>query len=377
MVAACYLSLILTSPQSLLSDPTRFPIGVWLQSTANAERYKKAGINVYVGLWEGPKEKDLSALKKAGMPVICDQNKVGLAHIADRTILGWLQQDEPDNAQPIAGGYGPCVPPAKVIERYKTMKSLDPTRPVMLNLGQGVANDEWIGRGNGASLDDYKSYVKGGDIISFDIYPVAGLPKPNSEDYLYMVPKGVDRLRGWVTKTTPSWNCIECTGIDGSKKATPEQVKAEVWMSIIHGSTGLLYFVHQFKPTFKEAALLDDAPMLDMVTKVNRQIQELARVINVGQKGPTIKTISSDPKIPVDVLTKSLDGASYIFSVGMRNGPTSAAFSVPGMKQTAKIEVLGESRIVKANAGSFKDNFKPYDVHLYKVTKMVQTFYKQ
>ena len=369
MVAACYLSLILTRPQSLLSDPTRFPIGVWLQGTANAERYKKAGINVYVGLWEGPKEEDLSALKKAGMPVVCDQNKVGLAHITDPTILGWLQQDEPDNAQPATGGgYGPCVPPAKVIERYKTMKSLDPTRPIMLNLGQGVANDEWIGRGNGASLDDYKAYVKGGDIISFDIYPVAGLPKPNGEDYLYMVPKGVDRLRGWVTKTTPSWNCIECTGIDGSKKATPEQVKAEVWMSIIHGSTGLLYFVHQFKPTFKEAALLDDAPMLDMVTKVNRQVQDLARVINVGQKGPTIKTISSDPKIPVDVLTKSLEGATYIFSVGMRNGPTSAVFSVPGMEKTAKIEVLGESRIVKANSGSFKDNFNPYDVHLYKVT---------
>jgi hypothetical protein len=33
-------------------------------------------------------------------------------------------------------------------------------------------------------------------------------------------------------------------------------------MSLIRGSRGLIYFVHQFKPTFREAALLDDPEML-------------------------------------------------------------------------------------------------------------------
>ena len=83
------------------ADPGYFPIAVWLQSPENARRYQQAGINLYVGLWQGPTEKQLAELKAAGMPVICEQNPVGLAHKADRTIVGWMHGDEPDNAQPV------------------------------------------------------------------------------------------------------------------------------------------------------------------------------------------------------------------------------------------------------------------------------------
>lgn len=76
-----------------------FPIAVWLQNPRNAERFKAAGINLYVGLWKGPTEAQLDALRKAGMPVICAQNEVGLAHRDDPIIVGWMHGDEPDNAQ--------------------------------------------------------------------------------------------------------------------------------------------------------------------------------------------------------------------------------------------------------------------------------------
>jgi len=36
------------------NDPKFFPIGVWLQSPPNAKRYKDVGINVFVGLYQGP-----------------------------------------------------------------------------------------------------------------------------------------------------------------------------------------------------------------------------------------------------------------------------------------------------------------------------------
>ena len=51
-------------------------------------------------------------------------------------------------------------------------------------------------------------------------------------------------------------------------------------MSLVHGSRGLIYFVHQFKPKFNEHALLDDPEMLAAVTAINRQIRELAPVLN-------------------------------------------------------------------------------------------------
>jgi hypothetical protein len=43
-------------------------------------------------------------------------------------------------------------------------------------------------------------------------------------------------------------------------------------MSIINGSRGLIYFVHQFKPQFREASVFDDADLLKAMTQVNKQI---------------------------------------------------------------------------------------------------------
>ena len=42
---------------------------------------------------------------------------------------------------------------------------------------------------------------------------------------------GVERLVKWTGGRKIVWNCIECTRINGTGKATPKQVKAEVWIS--------------------------------------------------------------------------------------------------------------------------------------------------
>ncbi|HZO87494.1 MAG TPA: hypothetical protein VFB38_04085 [Chthonomonadaceae bacterium] len=357
-------------------DATYFPIAVWLQDPQNAKRYQAAGINLYVGLWQGPTEAQLAALKAAGMPVICEQNAVGLAHRSDPTIVGWMHGDEPDNAQPITDPstgkttYGPPVPPARIVADYARMRALDPTRPVMLNLGQGVANDAWIGRGPGARPDDYLTYVKGGDIVSFDVYPVAGLDRPDGENYLWYVAKGVERLVRWTEGKKRVWNCIECTHIgDARAKATPHQVRAEVWMALTHGSTGLIYFVHQFKPSFNEHALLDDPEMLAAVTAINQQIHALAPVLN----SPTVKgkaaVTSSSAQVPIALMEKRYGGATYLFAVGMRNGPARGSFVVDGLPQRAVAEVLGEGRRLPVQGGRFADDFRPYDVHLYRIRR--------
>jgi hypothetical protein len=308
------------------------------------------------------------------MSVICSQNKVGLAHKDDRTIVGWMHGDEPDNAQliidPKTGrrGYGGPVPPPRIVDDYERLRAVDPTRPILLNLGQGVANDEWKGRGQGAKLDDYLTYVKGGDIVSFDVYPVAGLEKPDSANELWYVAKGVDRLVKWTEGRRIVWNCIECSRISNEKaKATPHQVRAEVWMALVHGAKGLIYFVHQFKPTFNEHALLDDPELLPAVTAINRQVLELAPVLN----SPTVKdgasVMSSVEKVPIDIMVKRHDGAIYLFAVGMRNAPTRGTFTVRGLPARAEAEVLGEGRSLTLKDGRFEHEFRPYDVHLYEI----------
>lgn len=349
-------------------DPEVFPIGVWLQNPARAGEYKAAGINFYLGLWRGPTEEQLRELARHGMPVIAAQNAVGLAHRDEATLIGWLQQDEPDNAQPKeGGGWGPPVPPAEIVARYERMKAADPTRPVLLNLGQGVANDDWVGRGPDASLDDYPQYCRGADIISFDVYPVAGIDRDDGADYLWYVAKGLDRLRRWCGEEKIIWNILETTNISSPHQVTPHQLRAEVWMSIVHGSRGIVYFVHRFQPQFDEARLLHDPEMLAAVTAVNREVQSLAPVILAGEAVDGVQVTSTDPGVPVDFAAKERGGTLYLFTVGMRNAPTTAEMILPPAYRRATVEVLGEGRRFVIDEGRFRDGYVPYDVHLYRI----------
>jgi hypothetical protein len=384
MISALLLALTIPTADPVaalktgkVADPNFFPLAVWLQSPHNAVKYKAAGINTFVGLWQGPTEAQLAELKKQGMLVICSQNAVGREHLSDPTILAWMHGDEPDNAQAIRGGkgYGPPIEPAKIIADYERIKAADPSRPVLLNLGQGVAWDNYIGRGVRRNHpEDYAEYVKGADIASFDIYPGCHDHK-DIAGKLWYVPDGVSRLRKWAGDSRLVWNCIECTHISNvNAKATPQQVKAEVWMSLIRGSKGIIYFCHEFQPKFVEAGLLADAEMLKEVTAVNRQIQDLAPIINSSDAAGLVIIESVKPDVPVEAAIKKYNNSLYIFAVNMRGEETTATFKLPDnlaklalKTEAARAKVLGEDRNLEATGGAIRDTFAPWAVHLYQI----------
>ena len=135
------------------TDPKFFPIAVWLQQSSHATELHQLGVNIYVGNNAGTDPlaaSDLATLKGLGMYAIIGQDSTGLASIDDPTIVGWwMTPDEPDNAQSDGkGGYGPPVDPSTLVTQYDAYKQADPTRPMWLGLGQGVAYDAWEGRGS-------------------------------------------------------------------------------------------------------------------------------------------------------------------------------------------------------------------------------------
>jgi hypothetical protein len=355
------------------TDPNFFPLGVWLQSPRNAERYKDAGINTYVALWKGPTEEQLAQLKKAGMKVVCDQNDAGLNSAHRDIIIAWMHGDEPDNAQPKAGGgYGPPIDPKVIQADYKELKKRDPTHPVFLNLGQGVAFDQYIGRGVRRNHpEDYREYILGSDIVSFDIYPAVH-DKPEVAGKLEYVPNGVQRLRDWSNDKKIVWNCIEASRISNTKtKPTPAQVRSEVWMSLIAGSRGLIYFVHQFEPQFREASLFEDKELLEEVRRTNQQIQALAPVLN----SPTLTdkvTVRADDK-NVKWMCKEQQGKLYLFFANHTTEPIEATVSFPQkMWQTAEyIDLLSEVSSTMSG-GQMKVQLNQYGVAIYQVTPLTK-----
>jgi len=351
-------------------DPNFFPIAVWVQSPGNAERFKRAGINLYVGLWKGPNEEQLSALKKAGMPVVCAQNEIGLQSQNSDMIVAWMHGDEPDNAQPRRSGegYGPPISPSTIVENYQRIRSRDPSRPVLLNLGQGVAFDDYVGRGVRRNHpEDYPQYIRGSDIVSFDIYPAVH-DHPQVAGKLEFVARGVERLRRWSDDQKIVWNCIECSRISNTNtKPTPAQIRSEVWMSLISGSRGIIYFVHQFAPRFIEASLLDDEELLAAVTELNRQIIELAPVLNSPSLATPIAVDRTAPEVQVAVMCKRYQGSLYVFAANLSDQESTATFQLlePGL--ASSLEVLEEDRMIEIGERRFEDQFDAYGVHGYRI----------
>jgi hypothetical protein len=356
------------------TDSSYFPIAVWLQSAVNAPAYRAIGINTYIGLSRDTANAELAALNNAGMQTICDQDLDWMAHLTDSTIDGWrIPQDEPDNAQPLTdggSGYGPCIDPATIVSEYDAQVAADPSRPMFLNLGQGVAYVDYPGRGStcAGQTSMYPRYAAGADLLSFDIYPVNNTDATTGGN-LWYVATGVDNLRGWAGYQKPVWNWIETTGIDDpAHTPTPAQIKTEVWMSLVHGSMGIGYFAHIFSPSFIEAGLLSVSANAAAVGAIDAEIAMLAPVLNTRSLANGATVFSSNAAVPVDIMVKRFAGNLYVFAVAMRPGATTATFTLRNMA-TATATVIGESRSISVEAGGFSDTFANYDVHLYEISR--------
>jgi hypothetical protein len=346
--------------------PRFFPIGVWLQPPLSAGEYKVIGINTFVGLWEGPTEAQLAELSKTGLYVVAEQNEVGLNSPNRGIIKGWMQGDEPDNAQSSISGlsrFSPCIPAAEVARRSREIKARDPTRPVYVNFGRGVADPFWYGRGTcTGDIKYYDAAVEGADIVSFDIYPV-GSDTAHVKGRLEYVAEGVTNL---VKRTVPGqsvWTTIETTALDPARPIKQAEVRAEVWMALIRGAQGIVYFVHEWAGGLREDGIFRHPDVVREVARLDRTITSLAPVLN-SPNLPERVDVSSP--VPIATLAKKYENALYVFAVAMENRPSTPRLGIPGV-QEAKAAVIDEARDVTIKEGIIEDSFDGYAVHLYKI----------
>jgi hypothetical protein len=351
------------------TDANFFPIGVWLQHPRNAAAFSAMGINTYVGLWRTPSEDQLEQLEQHGLHLIIEQTRSALELRNAHVIRAWLQADEPDNAQSNGkGGYGDCILPQEVVERYRGMRALDATRPVFLNFGQAVANPKWFGRGVKCSQITPEAYYRpasrGADILSFDIYPAAEERQAHVQGKLELVGKGVANLKQWSQPGQPVWAAIETTHINNpSRRPLPHEVRSEVWMALIHGSNGIFYFVHEWQPSFREDGVFRYPDTVREIARVNEQVRALAPVLN----SPSLANrVTVDTGADIATMVKRHGNATYVFAVNMRKTPANARLVLADIVGPYAV-VLGEDRLVKLEGGAIRDEFQDYGVRLYKI----------
>ena len=83
--------------------------------------------------------------------------------------------------------------------------------------------------------------------MSYDIYPI-GSKTPQVKGKLDYVARGVINQVKRASPDQSIWMALETTALDPTHRPTATEVRAEVWIALIHGATGIFYFVHEFEP---------------------------------------------------------------------------------------------------------------------------------
>ncbi|MBE7464630.1 MAG: beta-galactosidase [Planctomycetes bacterium] len=351
-----------------------FPIMSWAQATSRFQKLKDLGFNTFCGSGKTAKEA-LEAAQAAGGLALVHASAFDSGIKGHPALLGYALRDEPDMG---IGKGKPKVAVEEIAGWYKTIREQDPSRPVFLNFTADFMQ-EFFGKKPDVQAY-YAAAAKSADILCFDIYPIY---QQNRDDRLIWVAEGVSELRALGGTAKPVWAWIETSKgskwitYERQKDVTPEITRAEVWMAVIRGATGIGYFTHAWRPSFNEFA-----PGDAMQAELKRTNEQLGRLGPVLLSDPVARkaSIAFDSKQPGEILLREHGGWVYLFAnnldmqdLGARKDDVKAAYragsatlSVEGLAAGTNIEVLDENRSIQAQAGAFKDDFKPLEVHLYR-----------
>jgi len=292
-----------------------FPLSSWGQSPQRFPLLRSLGFNSFTS---GKASEYCDAAQQAGGYAIPGFDARFKGHAA---LLAHIQGDEPDE------GFrkGMARQPAEaVVESYKNMREKDDTRPILLKL-------IWVA-------------------------------------------DGVKQLREYAGPKKPVFACIEtCKGsrwvsYEQQQDVKPEDTRAEVWMAIIRGATGIIYFTHAWQPTFTE--FRPDAEMQKELKRLNAQITRLTPAI-LADPAKEHVSITLSGGLAGDVTARDHDGSLYLFANNLdvqRNSGT-ATITIEGLKKGTKVAVIDEGREIVAEEGKFTDEFGPIAVHLYRIRK--------
>ena len=404
----------------LPTSKSYFPVGVWLESATSQEdvtQDKEVGLNLYVAVTSNS---SMPLISSNGMKVIAQQSEwLGReAGPGTAAMAGWELADEIDMLGSPESGYGTLSQilgtlPADGRLRYNnygkgiTFWLEDAQAARYVNEFQDVlsADNYWFTDENMCAGTEGGALVAGGaDLSAAQCHRAANYGAT------------VRRVRGLVAPagSKPVWAFVEL-GHPYSEADWPTitapQVRAAVWQSLIAGARGVIYFNHSFGGPDQTQHILRDgrdagspyAPIRSVVRATNRQIKELAPVLNSptvrsgwsqgagttamvkwakGKQKAKKKCKSKQKKCKQKKKQakkgakkgckskkkrcKKAKGHLYVFG-GSAGSSVNGRFSLPCVGD-AKAAVLGENRTIPVRGGSFSDHFADGNaIHIYRI----------
>jgi hypothetical protein len=246
-----------TKPTTRPAPPLPFFfIGVWMQPAKDLKKWKDRGVNVAVTDKPKPdkttREAYFAAASAAGMKVVIYPDPVFPSNDLKQTsFLAWMQGDEPENWGPLQknadGTFDLPGTTQTYCSVYNTLKQLSPSTPVYGNFNgmQLTSTRDKRDAKKGIIRQDYRDFFCGSDWISGDWYVRSNGRGP--EKIAELQGKMIDYLLELSGGQKPAFAYIEScniriTSAKNGAAPTPSEMKAQAWVSVIHGAKGIVYF---------------------------------------------------------------------------------------------------------------------------------------
>jgi hypothetical protein len=155
----------------------------------------------------------------------------------------------------------------------------------------------------------------------------------------------------------------------GSQRGpTRDEFRGSVWHAIMHGAGGIIYFP-QVVPnvTVGGGFSYDGTPadIADEMTKVDAQIQSYARILNASYN-PSARSLTSTTT-SIEATWRVVQDGDYFFVLN-QSGSTIAnvPLTLVGLPaNVTALSVVGEGRQELLTAGVIRDDFTPWQLHVY------------
>lgn len=254
-----------------------FPIGVFSQPEQSFAKWKARGVNTILETPQGhdPESWDRAA-KAAGLKIIRRPLGDPKRDIGRTDLLAWSHWDEPD-----AAGRAPQWTP--LFEKQAAeWRKIDPKRRIFINFA-GPDLSWFTTRSDSYSVSyasHYPRLIATADWIANDLYPSGGwlnqAHSPRRGD-VSLIAEPLKILKGMTDK--PLFAFIEASEVEkgnvpGARCPTPAEMRAQIWLTLVHGARGIFYFPAVVGTSGFQ---FDGAPP-DIVVEMQRQNGHLSKL---------------------------------------------------------------------------------------------------
>jgi hypothetical protein len=207
----------------------------------------------------------------------------------------------------------------------------------------------------------YRAYAANTDFLFTDLYPLAHScndPSLNQLSAVYDYQRQLAQLAG----EAPTAQWIEVNQSDGQcgpDPVSPAQMRAEAWLAIAGGATGIGEFTHAWPNGIWERFSMSPE-MTTGVTATNQEIQGYRNIL----LAPQLSAILSAPGDPIKIGARVYEGKIYLIAVNSTESAVDWQSNLTGLNGKS-IAVVTDGRTFLAHRGQIVDTFEPLAMHIY------------